>query len=110
MEFFLVIVGIIVIVIVKVSIDESDKTKLIERKEKLFNKFNEIENFTATKRVEGEVGGFILLFVFAIDENNEKIAFITESKSIIINFADIIGVEIVEDGNIISQKSTSRTV
>ena len=83
---------------------EWENNKKKARGELLNNKFAEIENFTASKQINSFDG----FYIFAIDESNEKIAYVTELDKTIIEFANIIGVELIEDGNTVSKKSTSK--
>ena len=83
-----------------------ESKKKYERTNSMNSKLSSIENFTVTKKIDG-FGGF---YVFAIDEANEKIALVTNIKTSVVNFADIIGVELIEDGSTVSKKSTTRTI
>lgn len=85
---------------------EWENNKKKERAQAMEQKFSKIENFTISRKVDG-FGGF---YIFAIDEINEKIALVTESINHIVSFSDIIGVELIEDDNTVSKKSTTRTI
>lgn len=101
------LIFIVVIVIVGGVMGGNYETKKkSERGEAMKLRINGIENFTVSRKVDG-FGGF---YIFAIDEINEKIALVTESVKHIVSFSDIIGVELIEDGNTVSKKSTTRTI
>lgn len=115
---WLIFFGIVLFIFCIYKAVEWEKNTKKERRETIQNKFSEIENFTISKKIDG-FGGF---YIFAIDEINEKIALVADSLSHngkiaivktvnqVINFHDIIGVELIEDGNIVSKKSITRTI
>lgn len=72
----------------------------------LKNDLKEKGEFTISKYVNGFAGTYF----FAIDEINEKIGFSSNNKKTFINFTDIIGVELIENGNIVIKKNTTRTI
>lgn len=84
----------------------SNAKKKNERDEAMKQVLSGIENFTVSRKIDG-FGGY---YVFAIDENNEKIALVTQTAKQVVNFSDVIGVELIEDGSTISKKSTTRTI
>ena len=65
-----------------------------------------LEDFGATKIIEGPLGQYKV----KIDENNEKVAYISKDGSRVFSFDDIISVELQESGNTVSKKSTTRTI
>lgn len=65
-----------------------------------------LENFGATKIIEGPLGQYKV----KIDENNEKVAYISKNGSRVFSYDDIIKVELQESGQTVSQKSTTRTI
>ena len=65
-----------------------------------------LENFGATKIIEGPLGQYKV----KIDENNEKVAYISKNGSRVFSYDDIIKVELQENGQTVSQKSTTRTI
>lgn len=103
---WLIFFGVILFIFLMYKAVEWENNKKKARGELLNNKFAEIENFTASKQINSFDG----FYIFAIDESNEKIAYVTELDKTIIEFANIIGVELIEDGNTVSKKSTSRTI
>lgn len=98
---WLIIFGLVVAII-----SFSNTKKKNAREEAIKQVLSEIEDFTISKKIEG-FGGY---YIFAIDENNEKIALVTQTAKYVVNFSDIIGVELIEDGSTISKKSTGRTI
>lgn len=106
MEWMILVIGGIIVIFLLFKAVEYESNKQIERNNVLEQKILEIENFTISKKING-FGGF---YIFAIDELNEKIAFVNEKSKKVIPFSDIIGVELIEDGSIISKKSTVRTI
>ena len=77
-----------------------ETTKNIEEN---LSKFPELK---FVKKFEGNQKEFLL----CIDETNKKVVYFDRFKTTSIPFKDIIGVEILEDGTVISKKSASRTV
>ncbi len=65
-----------------------------------------LEDFGATKIIEGPLGQYKV----KIDENNEKVAYISKNGSRVFSYDDIIKVELQESGQTVSQKSTTRTI
>jgi hypothetical protein len=72
----------------------------------LRNDLAEEGEFTVSKYVNGFAGTYF----FAVDETNEKIGFSSNNKKTFINFTDIIGVELIENGNVVIKKNTTRTI
>jgi len=103
---WLIFFGVILFVFLMYKAVEWENNKKKVRSESMQQKFSSIENFTISRKVDG-FGGF---YIFAIDEINDKIALVTESVNHIVSFSDIIGVELIEDGNTVSKKSTTRTI
>ena len=103
---WLIILMIVLAIVGGVLGAKHNSKKEIERGEALNQRLSGIENFTVSRKVYG-FGGF---YIFAIDEINEKIALVTESVKHIVSFSDIIGVELIEDGNTVSKKSTTRII
>jgi hypothetical protein len=76
------------------------------RKNQLEAKLLENKDLELNKKIEG----FKNFFLFGVDQKNEKIAYITPFRTYKIPFQNIIGVELIEDGAIISKKSATRTI
>lgn len=103
------IVVIILFILAAKADSKNDDKQELRRKDTLKaleNKLTADSNFTVSKHV----AGFASLYIFAVDEPNEKIGFATKSDNVIINFIDIIGVELIENGNIILKKNATRTI
>lgn len=77
-----------------------------DRKSDLTNILYSINGFRPSKQING-FGG---LYLFAIDNYNEKLVLITEQETTVFKYEEVIGVEIIEDGSTMSKKSTSRTI
>lgn len=107
---WLISIGVIILLILAAKADSKSDVKQKEQRKKTLQTLSDrliaVGNFNITKRVDGFAG----LFLFAVDESNEKIGFATKSGKSIINFIDIIGVELIENGNIILKKNATRTI
>lgn len=103
---WLIFFGVILFVFLIYKSVEWENNKKKERSGAMQQKISGIENFSISRKVDG-FGGF---YIFAIDEINERIALVTETFNHIVSFSDIIGVELIEDGNTVSKKSTTRTI
>lgn len=101
-----IILIVIIIVVGGILQGDYNSKKKNERAVSMQKKLIEIENFTVSRQVNG-FGGF---YIFAIDETHKKIGLVTETDRNTVDFSEIIGVEIIEDGNTISKKSTTRTI
>ena len=77
-----------------------------KRKEQLALAARQIPDFTISQKFEG----FNSYFLFVVDSVHSKIALIQPTSKKIASFSDIIKVEVVEDGETISTKSTTRTI
>ena len=102
----IIIFALVVAIIGGLLQANSNSKKKNERNEAMKQILSGIEEFTVSKKIEGFGGHYI----FAIDENNEKVALVTQTVKQVINFSDIIGVELIEDGSTISKKSATRTI
>jgi uncharacterized membrane protein len=105
MGFVIFLLVILFIFLIYKAIEWENKKKEV-RVSTLKTKLNELTDFKPSKNVSC----FLNTYIFSIDEENEKIAFISLTDKKVISFSDIIGVELIEDGNTISKKSTSRTI
>lgn len=103
---WLIFFGFVLFIFLIFKAVEWENNKYKKRIESMQNKLSGIDNFIISKKIDG-FGGF---YIFAVDEINEKIAFVSETANNTASFSDIIGVELVEDGNTVSKKSTSRTI
>lgn len=65
-----------------------------------------LTDFKANKTIEGPLSTYKV----SIDEENEKVAYISKAGTKVFSFEDIISVELLESGETISKKSTSRTL
>jgi len=102
-----IIILVLVVVIIGVILQGSFNSKKKNERNKAMNQIlSGIENFAVSKKVDGFAG----YYIFAIDETNEKIALVTQATKHVVNFSDVIGVELIEDGSTVSKKSTTRTI
>ncbi|MBO5615034.1 MAG: SHOCT domain-containing protein [Prevotella sp.] len=69
-------------------------------------RISEMPNFTPSQKVNG----FLNHYMFAVDKQHRKVAYIEEDKEKFIAFEDIISVEIIEDNMTLASKSTMRTI
>ncbi len=110
MWWLLIGIGVIILFIIAFKADNKGINKDKEHRANLIKAFRDIltegDKFTVSKNVDGFAGSYL----FAIDETNEQIGFVVNKEKTIINFIDIIGVELIENGNIIIKKSTARTI
>ena len=65
-----------------------------------------LSDFTSSKVFEGPMRNYKV----CIDESNEKIAYISPDGTQVFSFEDIISVELLESGQTVSKKFTSRTI
>lgn len=107
---WLISIGVIILFILAAKADKrSDQKDEIHRANQLKSfktSITEGNKFIVSKNVDGFAGSYF----FAVDETNEKVGFATKSETIIINFINIIGVELIENGNIILKKNATRTI
>ncbi|MBQ7946137.1 MAG: hypothetical protein IJ280_05430 [Bacteroidales bacterium] len=92
-----------------VLISNNQKNANLEYSIKLFEEeTKQIEGFENSKRIISKSG----LFSFIINDDHQKIRFYHKHGPIekVFNYKDIISVELIEDGVISFQKSTSRTI
>ncbi|MCF2445770.1 SHOCT domain-containing protein [Dyadobacter sp. CY345] len=104
MWWFILIV--LVIIVFGLLVANYESKKKAERSGFLQSKLTNIENFKISTQIDGYGGSYI----FAIDDSNRKIGLVTINNQTIVDFSDIIGIELIEDGNIISKKSITSTV
>jgi hypothetical protein len=107
---WLISIGAIILIILAVKAGiKNDEKHYINRANKL-KSFRTIltegNRFIISKHVEGFAG----IYLFAVDEVNEKIGYVFNNKKTIIDFVDIIGVELKENGNVVIKKNATRTI
>ena len=106
MELVVWIIIFIIIAIIAISYEISNKN---ERATKLNSAIDSTINFTASTTIQG----YDARYSFSIDQERRKVliafADYNEHKTII-DFADIISVELLEDSNTTFSKSTMRTI
>lgn len=104
---WIIIIGIIILFIVIANNALSkEKERVNQVKCKLNEKIKRIDNFNPHKRIESDNASYILLF----DDINKKMAYARSYYLAVVNYHEILDVEIITDHEIISSKSTSKAV
>ena len=85
---------------------QEDRERAQERGLTFDERINNMTDFTPTQKVNGVMN----MYVFAVDKNHRKVAYLEEQQETYIPFEDIISIEIVEDNTTLASKSTMRTV
>lgn len=86
---------------------QSDKAKFAISNEILLNeKLSNITGLIKSINIVGQLSRYILV----IDDINREIIYTDNSIIKRVNYSDIICVELIEDGNIVSSHSTTRTI
>lgn len=104
------IIGFIIIIVIAAKADGKHDEKTIAHRAKMIKKLRESIPKENKFAVSTHVDGFAGSFFFAVDKSNENIGFVSNNKKTIINFIDIIGVELIENGTVVSTKNTTRTI
>ena len=101
------IIGIIVLMTFAVIADRKRNSRIDKKHgDSSKNLLTQINDFTSTK----EIVGIRNRYIFAVDENRKKIAYIENNTTRIIDFDKIFGVEVLEDNEYIYQKSIKRAI
>ena len=82
------------------------KQKVEDRKTTLEEKVDNLVDFTPTQKIIGAMN----MYVFAVDHDRRKIAYINEKEVVFVPYEKIISVEVVENNTIIASKSSVRTI
>jgi hypothetical protein len=104
--FWIVIIVLIVLSFISYSQMKFRTEEENKKRPNLHKKLEELENFTFTNKFVG-IGNKYLL---AVDQDNQKIAYITIYSERVIPFNQLLSVEVIEDNIIISHKSSLRTI
>lgn len=107
MEGFVIIIGFVLLFFILSAIAvkkdrDITKKRRFDFKDKIYN----IPGFTPTQRVNG----VMFAYVFAVDKEHRKVAYLNGIRSRVFSFEDIISVELFEDSTTIASKSTMRTI
>ena len=102
----IIIIAAVVGLIVGIAQSNSHSEALKKQGEQNAETLAKLENFSATKVIDGVKNSYI----FAIDQNRKKIAFIKKYYKEVVPFEQIISVEILEDNTMLHQKSSLRTI
>lgn len=105
-----ILIAVLIVFIQNKNLNNYIENQTVSIKKTLY----EIKDFNVTIQIIGHFGKYI----FAVDEENEKIVFITNNtqneltfKKEFFSFSDIIGVELISNGKTtVSKKSTTRTI
>ena len=76
----------------------------------LKERYNSLDNFESSKKIEYYEGAYDEYFIFAIDEKNSKVAYVDANQIKIIPFEQIFKVEYIENSSVVASKSSLRTV
>lgn len=101
-----IIIALIVIIVGVVLQSNANAKEDNERGAKLNNIITQHPDFSPSIQVKG-IKNF---YTFAVDHNNRKVLYSNSINIYIIDFEQIISVEIEEDNSIVMQKSTLRTI
>lgn len=105
--FFIIIIVAVILVAIVFSVEESNKQKeFASLMEEYRTRLDKIKGFTASEIIEGQCS----LFLFAIDDRNDKIVYIDRDNTSCVDYNSIISVELLEEGTVTQKKSTSRTI
>lgn len=102
---FIVFVLVTIISIIVVSIKHAGESEAIEKSKKIVEeKFSNLTDFKTTKKIVHT------RFIFAIDEEAQKVAYIDPQQVKIIPFDQIMKVAFVENSVTVASKSSMRTI
>ena len=109
-SFMKVVIGliffIVIVVVMGIIMSVTDEKKQKDNSVKLAELFGGLKDFNASASVRGEKNEFM----FAVDKERKKVAYITLLKQDVIPFSKILSVELQEDNNVVSSKSLTRTI
>lgn len=108
MLWFIVIVTFIIVLFLGLLAGNEETQKTNERIKFNSKKMNDNlpSGFYKSKLLIGYKG----FYIFAVDNINKKIAVLVNGNSKVIDFKDILSVEIIENGSVIDKKSATRTI
>ena len=105
--FWTIVIIVLVIAFIGGIIQSNAKSEELKKQgEENQQKFDSLPDFKATKIIKGVKDTYI----FGVDENSKKIAFVKKFYKEVVPFDQIISVEILEDNTILQQKSSLRTI
>ncbi len=105
--FWTIVIIVLVIAFIGGIIQSNAKSEELKKQgEENQQKFDSLSDFKATKKIIGVKDTYI----FGVDENSKKIAFVKKFYKEVVPFDQIISVEILEDNTILQQKSSLRTI
>ncbi len=111
MTTFIIIIGIIIVFILLLGfgarLQEQENLLLNERTQKIETALSSVPNFKATTKILG----YKSLYAFAIDDDQKKVFYTTDQEEqYVLSYEDIISVELLEDNQVLSEKSSMRTI
>ena len=104
-----IIIVVIAIVICFAIINHQIQNKREENETRgivIEGRVNNVSDFSPTQKVIGLNN----LYIFAIDENNRKVAYFDEEQETFIPYDEIISVDLIENNTTVASKSTMRTI
>lgn len=102
MVLVIIIVVIVVAVVIALIVTRDDYKKFGLNAAELNAKLQEIKNFTPSSEVYSPKCDFL----FAVDDAQERVVIITKDSTRSFAYNDILSVELLESGNVVSRKST----
>ncbi len=103
---WLIILFFVVVVIIALVANNADSEKQEARLNQIQTTLSTMSDFTPSMKIIGIKN----LYTFAVDNEREKILIMLGDYKRLINFDDIISVELIEDNNVLMKKSTGRTI
>ena len=102
-----IIIIFVVVIFVAAIMTANKKQKETENRGKTISQtISQMPDFNPTTKIIGPQNRF----VFAIDYTARKILYMPGTVKYFYSFEDVISVELIEDNNIVSKKSTGRTI
>lgn len=102
---WIIFIGVIILLGAILQVNLNSK-QIKEDGDKNETALKSITGFIESKRIVGVNNKYL----FAVDENNKKIAIIRSVRKVVIPFDQIISVEVFEDNTMLQQKSSLRTI
>ena len=97
----IIVVVIVIVIIAFISLNNDVKKDAIDVAD-LKSKLHAIGNFTPSSEVCAPLRNFL----FAVDDAQEKVVILTRDSTRSFTYNDILSVELLESGNVVSTKST----
>ena len=105
--FVIVIVLVLVVcIIIALMLVNIDQIHADERRQVMTNALATLQDFKPSTKIVGIKS----LYTIAFDHDQQKMLFLVGKTPRVFNYADIISVQLLEDNQTVSQKSTGRTI